>query len=468
MRAARMAARVEASVSGPAVASDCGSTPGSVIAGTYRIVRLLGRGGMGEVYEAEHVRLGRPFAIKLLKNRGDHDAMARFQREARAISRLDTEHVVSVVDTGTLEDGRPYLVMERLVGSDLRGLLTRDGPLPVRRATACIQQACFGISAAHAAGVIHRDLKPENLFIVERERGETCKVLDFGAAKLEASEFTQQGAVIGTVKYMAPEQLMDNAEVGVPTDIYALGAILYECLIGRAPHAADGIQKIMFKILNTEADSIPFERPGMPPQLEAVVRRALEREPGRRFQTAQAFANALGPFTQAFASTAVGSSDDTQDLEGSAIPAKALRRGSPSPRTIRTVVAAAFTLGLGVPLGWIAKQRSESRSEANQPYLAPAVEASAWRVPDAVRAPTGPEGGELSPNAAASTGMTMKSDQSSPPKRLESRPPPPRPSARLLPSANGNPETPPSASATTGSAPNLGSRTFVRENPYAP
>ncbi|HEX2876809.1 MAG TPA: serine/threonine-protein kinase [Polyangiaceae bacterium] len=274
-----------------------GLAPGTILDQRYRVTELLGSGGMGEVYEAEHLRLGRRFAIKVLKNRVDQQTIERFEREARAIARLDSEFVVGVVDAGVLPDETPFLVMERLVGSDLRALLTEYGQLPIRRAVACIEQACRGIAAAHRASVVHRDLKPENLFVVSREDGvEQCKVLDFGVAKLQTSEFTQQGAVIGTIKYMAPEQLTDSASVGPATDIYALGAILFECLTGAAPHDAASVQQTMFKILNQPVPSVRVERPDVPAALDALLQRAMARDPGERFRRVDDFARALRPF----------------------------------------------------------------------------------------------------------------------------------------------------------------------------
>lgn len=274
-----------------------GLAPGTILDQRYRVTELLGSGGMGEVYEAEHLRLGRRFAIKVLKNRVDQQTIERFEREARAIARLDSEFVVGVVDAGVLPDETPFLVMERLVGSDLRALLTEYGQLPIRRAVACIEQACRGIAAAHRASVVHRDLKPENLFVVSREDGtEQCKVLDFGVAKLQTSEFTQQGAVIGTIKYMAPEQLTDSASVGPATDIYALGAILFECLTGAAPHDAASVQQTMFKILNQPVPSVRVERPGVPAALDALLQRAMARDPEERFRRVDDFARALRPF----------------------------------------------------------------------------------------------------------------------------------------------------------------------------
>src|SRR5262249_19470914 len=162
---------------------------------------------------------------------------------------LDSEHVVSVFDCGELDDGTPYLVMERLIGEDLRSLIQREGKLPIARAAQLALDACRGLAVVHGAGLVHRDIKPANLFVARRPGDrEICKVLDFGVAKVLASEATHQGAFIGTVRYMAPEQLIDSVSVGPPTDVYAIGAILYECLAGMPPHAGETAQELMFSI----------------------------------------------------------------------------------------------------------------------------------------------------------------------------------------------------------------------------
>jgi serine/threonine-protein kinase len=270
--------------------------PGLVIADTYRVLDRLGGGGMGEVYAAEHVRTGKPVAVKLLRSElGDDDkAVRRFQREARALAAVHSEHVVSILDCGTLESGAPYLVMERLHGRDLRALLGSTGPLPIGRALHIALDACRGLSALHATGLVHRDLKPANLFITEHDDGrELCKILDLGVAKLDTSAATHQGAVIGTIRYMAPEQLADSSSVGPESDIYALGAILYESLTGAPAHAGDNVQELMFNILNH--DPLPPSElvNELPVKIDRIVARAMARDPAKRFADAKALAKML-------------------------------------------------------------------------------------------------------------------------------------------------------------------------------
>src|SRR5262245_2380805 len=208
--------------------------PGLVVADTYRLCERIGAGGMADVYEAEHVRLGNRVALKVLRTnaRADSKGFDRFRHEARRVAALSSEHVVKVFDCGELPNGMPYLVMERLWGEDLRSLLAREGRLPVRRAVKLAIGACRGLSVVHAARLVHRDLKPANLFVVRTAASDCCKILDFGVAKALVSDATAGGALLGTVRYMAPEQLEDAASARATADIYAVGAILYECLTG--------------------------------------------------------------------------------------------------------------------------------------------------------------------------------------------------------------------------------------------
>jgi len=275
-----------------------GDRSGETIAETYHLLECIGSGGMGDVYAAEHLRLGKQFAVKLLRSRGA-EREDRFRREARAIARVESEHVVSVVDSGEARDGTPYIVMELLRGRDLRDLLAEVAPLPVPRAVSLLRGACAGVAAVHRVGLVHRDLKPGNLFVTKRANGEDwCKVLDFGVAKIDTASSTVNGGLVGTVKYMAPEQLENGAAAGVTVDVYALGAILYECLSGEAPHVGVSVQELMFKIMNEAPISLSERSPHVPAELGAVVARALEKHPSKRFASVDEFALALAPFAR--------------------------------------------------------------------------------------------------------------------------------------------------------------------------
>jgi serine/threonine protein kinase len=272
---------------------------GDVIGNTYRVLELLGSGGMGEVYEAEHTRLARRFAIKFLRRdlAHDRDTAARFSQEGRAMAVLRSDHVVSIVDCGETADGAPFFVMERLYGEDLRQMLARHGTLTVPRAIGIIIDVCRGLCAVHAADLVHRDLKPANLFITRRDDGvDLCKLLDFGVVRRVSSATTKKGSFIGTVRYMAPEQLSESGVIDTRTDLYALGAILYECLVGHPPFKDDAIERVLYAIMHEAPRALPG---ALPRELDTVVMRALARDPKERFQRAEDLLETLLPFAAA-------------------------------------------------------------------------------------------------------------------------------------------------------------------------
>jgi serine/threonine protein kinase len=210
-------------------------TVGAIVDGKYRIDEVLGRGAMGVVVAATHLQLGERVALKFLRYRArgvNDDFQSRFKREARVSARLKNEHITRVIDVGVWRDAVPYMVMDYLTGSDLRQLVKKNGPLPIAQAIDFTVQICVGISEAHAAGIVHRDLKPSNLFITRRPDGsDLIKILDFGISKwsaeeAEVEELTQTGVVLGSPKYMAPEQLFGSSEVDSRADVWSIGAII--------------------------------------------------------------------------------------------------------------------------------------------------------------------------------------------------------------------------------------------------
>jgi eukaryotic-like serine/threonine-protein kinase len=268
----------------------------------YEIVRLLGKGGMGAVYEARHLRLGRRVAIKFLlpELAAKADLLRRFENEAVAAGGLEHPNLVAVIDLGRSPEGSPYLVMEFLQGDDCARLLRRVGPLPVTRAVNIVLQACRGVAVAHDAGVVHRDLKPENLFVTDAGDGcDQVKVLDFGIAKLrpvEGQASTRTGSTFGTTHYMSPEQARGASEVDARADVWSLGVVLYELLAGRKPFDGEQPLNIVHQILNAAPPPLDTLRPGLPRGLVAALDKALCKDAGKRCPSVRALAAALAPF----------------------------------------------------------------------------------------------------------------------------------------------------------------------------
>ena len=279
---------------------------GEVLAGRFRIERLLGEGGMGVVLLAHHLHLDQPVAIKLLSSRMNwsEDTLSRFMREARAASKIKSEQVVRVFDVASLEDGSPYIVMEYLEGVDLQRQLEMHGSMTVADAVECILQACVALAEAHKLGIVHRDLKPGNLFLTHRADGSRLvKVLDFGISKVrsqegdeELSRITQTSAQLGSPMYMAPEQMRAARDASERTDVWALGIILYQLLTASFPFRADTVAHICAKVLDEPPEPFAGRAPHLVPELQAVVFRCLEKDPARRFATVGELAEALRPF----------------------------------------------------------------------------------------------------------------------------------------------------------------------------
>jgi eukaryotic-like serine/threonine-protein kinase len=351
---------------------------GAILGASYRIVRKIGSGGMADVYEVEHLRLGSRFAAKVLRARTSSDPSARrFLREARLISRLRSDHVVSVFDVSESEDETLFYVMELLAGEDLRRLLTHTPRLSIARVAKIISDACLGLAVVHADGLVHRDLKPENLFVTHRDTGEeVTKLLDFGVVKAHDGTSTEHGGLIGTVRYMAPEQIEQAGHVGPRADVRALGAILYECLAGRPAYAADSLERLMFKILNEPVAPLGAIRPDIPGELERVVHRALARDPLERYSTPDALADALRPFLRegndATAST-------TDEGPGRVHPRSRIGRPARS-RVFVWMLPAAVVAG---SLGYLARSPDPARRarDATLRVVGPSVASASERRP---------------------------------------------------------------------------------------
>jgi eukaryotic-like serine/threonine-protein kinase len=276
---------------------------GEIIDGKYRIVRLLGEGGMGAVYEGENTRIHRRVAIKVLHANvaAQGEAVARFEREAQAAGRIGSDHIVEVLDLGALASGDRYLVMEYMDGEGLGERIKQRGRLTPQELQPIAHQLLIGLSAAHGAGIIHRDLKPDNVFLLKSRGGHAdfVKLLDFGISKFNqlsgdsGFSMTRTGAVMGTPYYMAPEQAKGARDLDHRVDLYAVGVILYEALTGQVPFNGDTFNELLFKIVLEEPRPLVVVVPTIDPGFAAIVTKAMARDPALRFQTAREFQEAL-------------------------------------------------------------------------------------------------------------------------------------------------------------------------------
>jgi serine/threonine protein kinase len=280
---------------------------GEIIAGRYRVDRVIGAGGMGVVVSATDTRLGSPVAIKFLHPDAlEHaEIVARFAREAKAAVKIKSEHVARVMDVGTLENGAPFMVMEHLEGRDLYAELVEKGRLPVEDVVDFVLQACEALLEAHSLGFVHRDLKPANLFLVRSHGSPLVKVLDFGISKLNSmvgvtgssGAVTRTASILGSPLYMSPEQMDSARNVDLRTDIWALGVICYELLAGRPPFSGESIPQLCIAVLSQTPPSLRAGgRPDVPPELESVIMRCLEKDRERRFSSISELALALARF----------------------------------------------------------------------------------------------------------------------------------------------------------------------------
>jgi eukaryotic-like serine/threonine-protein kinase len=360
---------------------------GATLAGRYEIVRRIGEGGMGAVYEARHVVIGKRVAVKVLLEKflAKSDFVARLLQEARLASSIGHENIVDVTDFGTTDDGRSFVVMEFLDGEALSQLIMREAPLPVERSLRIARQVASALGAAHAKGIYHRDVKPENVYLVRRGEVDFVKVVDFGISKAvkqggpeegaDAYRLTHTGLLLGTPLYMSPEQARGDEDLDHRVDIWALGVMMYECLTGEVPFRANNYLGIISQVLTHAASPPSKVRPelGIPDAVEAVVMRAMAKDREQRY-------GAMADLEHDLERLLAGDQNVGLPRAGEgAIVGEPL----PPPRRWPLAVAAVLALGIGVSL-------AISRPPGTAPAPAPAPRASAppsGPNPTAVRPP---------------------------------------------------------------------------------
>jgi serine/threonine-protein kinase len=371
--------------------------PGDIVAGKYRVERVLGSGGMGVVVAATHLELEQVVALKFilpaaLAGKGN---VERFMREARAAVRLKSEHVARVYDVGRDAEDRPFMVLELLEGMDLSKLNKQKGPLPVADAVEYVLQACEALVEAHAAGIVHRDLKPQNLFVTRRLNGTPLvKVLDFGIAKafgpgaIGQMALTDSAAIIGSPLYMAPEQMRSARTADIRSDIWALGVILYELVGGQLPFEGETVTEVCIRVVNEQPIELATLRPGLEAALIAVIMRCLQKEPEARWHNVSALAAALEPFSR---SAKQGgpvrpwrSFEDTQDSHQDGANANPFARSDADA----TGPSTAVTMQALPPLG-DGDEEQPSEEERRARALAGGTKASAGSRGSASKAPPG-------------------------------------------------------------------------------
>ncbi|MCA9596406.1 MAG: serine/threonine protein kinase [Myxococcales bacterium] len=389
---------------------------GDVLAGKYRLVSPLGRGGMGTVWRAEHLTLRSPLAIKLVAGRAaeSQEALGRFLREAQAAAALRSPHVVQIIDYG-VEGSTPFIAMELLEGESLADRLRRVGRLSPEETSRVVTHVARAIARAHEAGVVHRDLKPDNVFLVANADDEIAKVLDFGIAKVDdttsqaTTPATRTGAVMGTPHYMSPEQARGNRAVDHRSDLWSLGVIAYECLTGRRPFESDVLGDLLIKICAEEAP-VPSSVVPVPAGFDAWFARATARDPNQRFQSAQEMSEALRgvlgqPTLQTWSQAPVASVSPVASTSLPPVVAPKPRR-SAVPLLVAVVGAFGVLFAVVAAVGLWLWSQSEAEPEAQVPVAASSapVEAEAPSAPPSQAAPAAAQNAHgTAPKATATT-----------------------------------------------------------------
>jgi eukaryotic-like serine/threonine-protein kinase len=275
---------------------------GELIEGKYRITRLIGEGGMGAVYLGENVRISRKVAIKVLHAglTENKEVTQRFEREAQAAGRIGNDHILEVIDLGSLPNGDHYIVMEYLDGEPLTSRIKERGRMQPMELAGLIRQVLVGLAAAHRAGIVHRDLKPDNIFILKEKAGKAdyCKIIDFGISKFQplnndGMRMTRTGMMMGTPYYMSPEQASGSHEADHRADLYAVGVIMFEATTGQVPFDAATFNQLLFKIVLDEVPRPEVIQPDLDPAFASLISKAMARDMNQRFQSSDEFISAI-------------------------------------------------------------------------------------------------------------------------------------------------------------------------------
>jgi serine/threonine-protein kinase len=380
--------------------------PGTLLQNTYRVIRRIGQGGMGQVYEVEHARLSNRYALKLLGHEAstDPEFLQRFRREAQIVSSLRHPHIVQVVDFDESPDGRPYLVMELIEGEDLAARLEREGPLPLPAVVTIVNQVSAALQTAHDLGIVHRDLKPENVLLMRVGQSQPtptfAKLVDFGVSRVKSdvTRLTQRNTMLGTPHYMSPEQALAQ-EVDERGDQFALAAITYELLSGELAFAGDNIPAVVFQVAHGEPPRLEDPAGWINPEVDGVLKRALSKQASDRYTTVMEFA-------RAFERAAVGVAE-----EGLARARRPLANTTRRVRqrvvsvtrpihSTRRVAAAAVVGGAVLGVLWAVTQFSRPR-QTELPASAPAATLAPKPSATVVADPVPPTPPEPTPEAVA-------------------------------------------------------------------
>jgi serine/threonine-protein kinase len=431
---------------------------GQVLAGRYRVERVLGVGGMGVVVAARHLALDQRFAIKFLLPAAYEasGAVARFLREGKAAARITSEHVARVFDTGVLDSGAPYLVMEHLEGADLGDVVTRRGRLAPGEAIECVLQACEAIAEAHQLGIVHRDLKPANLFLTQRKDGTPfVKVLDFGISKSESGsrrDLTSTSAVMGSPRYMSPEQMLSTKHVDARTDVWALGVILHELVTGAPVWDAETLQGLCVLVTTAPAPPLRSIVPDAPEALERAILGCLAKSPAHRIADVGVLALALAPAAPERARTSiervVGTLGRSAPAAFAPLPSLAATVAASPTGASPTGLDAAMTVAPSPP-----RARTALVAVAVAVALASALLGARFfgsaPAPPRVTASTPPSASAppIASIAGPAEPLPAPSSEPAPPVAIEAPAPAPRPRARPEPAPRPRPAAPPPATA---------------------